>query len=565
MPAREETVTGGVFRATLALLICLAAAWAAQAQEGPRPSAAPPVPDAPPEKPDSRRWALLIGVNDYAEVRKLRFCSEDMRALAGQLVASGFPEQQIILLHDKAQRPEHRPTKAHIEGQLERVLGLVERDDLVVVAFSGHGVHFGGKSYLCPLEARLGEPETLVSMDVVYRRLRECDAALKLLLVDACREDPRPAGPKSQGPYEGTKQFAAELERPPRGILLLSSCAPGQISMEDKALGHGVFMHFLLEGLQGRADGDRNRRVSLLELYRYANRETKAYVARKYGGWQTPALKVDDLVEDFEFGVPRRPPSDPGFPLAGEGASLFEGHLDERGRLSPELARATGWAVLRGLRVTVLRLDAEQGTAVPTNPSRTLRTGDRFKLGIESPCCDLWVYVLGVGTSGKVSVLFPEGAEEHVMLRKGDQIALPPGTQRWRLSPPAGTENIRIVASPERLRWINPPELLALERGLGIGDAGDRLARHQEAQRTKSLSEVAARQGRMPTLKKPLAEALESYRSRAELRGKQKQVGLMPPPRGPEDPLRKFFLLVADAKDREPFAVDLELKHSPAP
>jgi hypothetical protein len=69
----------------------------------------------------------------------------------------------------------------------------------------------------------------------------------------------------------------------------------------------------------------------------------------------------------------------------------------------------------------------------------------------------------------------------------------------------------------------------------------------------------------MATLKKPLAEALEGYRSRAELRGKDEQVGLVPPPRGPEDPLRQFFLLVADAEDRGPFAVDLELEHLPAP
>jgi len=558
-------VIGSVFRPTLTALVCLLAMGSAQGQDSPGPSA-PRLPTAPSEKPGSKRWALLIGVTDYTAVQKLRFCGEDMRALKDRLVASGFPEKQIFLLHDKAERPERRPTKAHIERHLETVLGLLDADDLVVVAFSGHGVHFDGKSYLCPVEARLGDPDTLVSMGLVYRRLRACAAALKLLLVDACREDPRLGGPKSEGPYGGTKRFAAALARPPRGILLFSSCAPGQISMEDGALGHGVFMHFLLEGLKGRADGDRNRRVSLLELYRYANRETKAYVARKYGGWQTPALKVDDLVEDFEFGLPRRPfPSKLVFPLAGDGSSVLREHVDESGRLSPELARVTGWAALRGLRVSVLLIDAENGTTVPTHPSRTLRTGDRFKLGIESPCCDLWVYVLSVGTSGKVAVLFPETPEEHVIVRKGERIALPPGTDRWRLSPPAGTEKIRIVASPERLRWVNPRELLALKRGVAIDEAGGRLARRQQTHRSKSLAEVRARQDRMPIYERPLGDVLERYRTRAKLRGKQEQVGLLPPPSEPKEALRQFFLLVSDAEDRQPFTVDLELEHESAP
>lgn len=264
-----------------------------------------PVQGAPPEKPAADknarigRWALLVGVDDYAEAAKLQYCGADMRAMSEQLVASGFPEKQVFLLHDKAEDNKYRPMKANIERQLDLVLNLVEPGDLIVVGFSGHGVHIEGKSYLCPAETRLDEPATMVPLDAVYERLKQCPAALKLLLVDACRNDPRQGGQRSLKPTEGAKQFARSLEQLPEGILLLSSCAPGQISMEDEEFAHGVFMHYVLDGLRGQADDDANGAVSLVELYKFANRETKTHVARKFNGYQTPSLR-GDIADDFD-------------------------------------------------------------------------------------------------------------------------------------------------------------------------------------------------------------------------------------------------------------------------
>jgi uncharacterized caspase-like protein len=227
------------------------------------------------------RWALLIGVDDYAEAEKLRFCGADMQALSKQLIGSGFGEEQVFVLHDQSAQSKYRPSKANIERRLELVLGLVEQGDLVVVGFSGHGVHLNDKSYLCPEDTRLEEPGSMVSLDSVYERLQKCPAAFKLLLVDACRNDPRPGGTKSLTPTAGTKQFAKSLDRPPEGILLLTSCASGQISWEEEKFGHGVFMHYVLEGLQGAADVEHKGQVSLMELYHYANLKTKSYVSAR--------------------------------------------------------------------------------------------------------------------------------------------------------------------------------------------------------------------------------------------------------------------------------------------
>ena len=249
----------------------------------------------------SNRYALLIGVTDYAEVQPLTYCGEDMRALSDRLVMSGFPADQVFLMTDKAAEQKYRPTRNNIDRQLKLVLGLADTNDLIVVGFSGHGASLNGSSYLCPNDTRLEDPQaTMVPIDKVYDQLENCKASFKLMLVDACRNNLELPGRKALGSPHDPAQFAAKLDRPPSGIMLLSSCAAGQYSMEDKSFGHGVFMHFLLEGLAGKADPENSGQISLLDLYRYANRQTKVYVARTYNDEQTPSLKAD-LNDDFDI------------------------------------------------------------------------------------------------------------------------------------------------------------------------------------------------------------------------------------------------------------------------
>ncbi len=275
----------------LCLLTCLAAA--ALAQDAPRQIVR--------EATGPQRWALLVGVNDYAELEDLKYCGRDMRALAENLKGAGFPEDQIFLLHGEAEDPKNLPLKVNIENQLELILSLAEKDDLVLVAFSGHGMHAEGVTYLCPTEARSGDPKgSMVSLDFVYEKLEKCPAALKLLLADACRNDPRPRGKKTGEPKGDATKLAKQFERPPAGVLVLTSCDEGQVSWEDQELEHGVFTHFLLKGLAGEADGNNNGRVSLGELFEYSNLATKKHVARRWGDYQTPQL-FGRLSGVFEF------------------------------------------------------------------------------------------------------------------------------------------------------------------------------------------------------------------------------------------------------------------------
>jgi len=255
------------------------------------------------ESANGQRWALLIGVNDYAQFKKLRYCEYDVEALRDTLVGAGFPKDNVFMVSSAAKGVQNQPIRATIQRQLKVVLGMAEEGDMVVVSFSGHGIHISGRTYLCPSEANEEDPAgTMIPLTFVFDELSRCGASQKMLWIDACRNDPRRVGSR-EAHAKSLSGISRSLVSPPEGILVLASCKEGEKSWEHDEFKHGVFVHYLLEGLSGKADrqsGDRNNRVSLLELYKYANVNTKRLVAKQWMESQTPEL-FGRITGDFDI------------------------------------------------------------------------------------------------------------------------------------------------------------------------------------------------------------------------------------------------------------------------
>jgi len=113
------------------LVLCLALAWLR----------------CPAVAADGQRWAVVVGVNQYVQLEHLTFCVADARALSERLISAGFPKENVFLLIDGADAAT-QPNRANIQRQIASVLQVADEDDLVLVSFSGHGVHLDGKSGL---------------------------------------------------------------------------------------------------------------------------------------------------------------------------------------------------------------------------------------------------------------------------------------------------------------------------------------------------------------------------------------------------------------------------------
>jgi uncharacterized caspase-like protein len=234
------------------------------------------------QEPGGKKYALLVGINTYEheKLTPLRYAENDARGLSKVLQEAGY---EVVLLTGSARTRSQRPTKANIETRLKEVLGKCRRGDMALVALAGHGLQFEGKkdAFFCPVDARplARRTDSLLSLKKVYDELEESLASVKLLLVDACRNDPESSRGVDTAP------------RPPRGVAALFSCSAGEKAFETDKLGggHGVFFHFVIEGLRGKAKNAKGA-VTLHSLAEYVVEQVSDEVPKviRDGARQTP-------------------------------------------------------------------------------------------------------------------------------------------------------------------------------------------------------------------------------------------------------------------------------------
>lgn len=84
-------------------------------------------------------------------------------------------------------------------------------------------------------------------------------------------------------------QFLERLTRS-KGRAIITASRPSEVSIELEELQHGVFTYYLVEGLRGGADLNRDGIVTLQELYEYVEQRV-TQKSRAAGGNQHPVMK----------------------------------------------------------------------------------------------------------------------------------------------------------------------------------------------------------------------------------------------------------------------------------
>jgi TPR repeat protein len=212
-----------------------------------------------------KRYALLVGVREYdhADLRKLEFTENDIEELAKVLKRAGYAEVVVLTSTRGKKAPARKPTAANIRAQIKRLSGLVKQDDLLLVALAGHGLMWPvldpmtkrqkDESFFCPCDARPRSKETLdelsktmIPLGELFRSLDESGAGVRLMLVDACRNDARGAARNVD---------IDNLPRTKKGTAVLFSCKSGEKAFETEELGkgHGVFFYHVIQTMKGAA------------------------------------------------------------------------------------------------------------------------------------------------------------------------------------------------------------------------------------------------------------------------------------------------------------------------
>lgn len=224
----------------------------------------------------AKKVAFLVGVNKYKKpgFRNLAYAERDVSEMSKQLKSFGF-DVTLILGKDA--------TKTKLDTTINKLVAPLSKEDLILVMLTGHGVQrTGGDAYYCPYDANAGDDATLFSLSKLLNTTLAPNVGTKLLLIDACRNDPDPGRGRSGG-IQGKRITL------PEDTAVMFSCKSGQQSFENDEIKHGVFTYCVLQSLnEGAKNGGE---ISWLGLLSRVNRKMASADATKYipkGRRQTP-------------------------------------------------------------------------------------------------------------------------------------------------------------------------------------------------------------------------------------------------------------------------------------
>jgi uncharacterized caspase-like protein len=265
--------------------------------------------DASYKRAQGQKWAVIIGISNYKDSRiaGLRYASADAKAFHEWLISQqggGYAPSRVRLLLDS------EATAQSIRYVLFNWLKQALEEDIVTIYFAGHGSPESPDSpnnlFLLPFDANYDDVATtgFPMWDIETALKRFIKAKKVVVIADACH-----SGGVGQS-YEIARRGNRGIEINPissglqnlsrigDGVAVITASDEKQFSQESQSWGggHGVFTYFLLKGLNGEADYNKDGRVTLGELIPYLSeqvrRETKNAQSPTVAGKFDPALSI---------------------------------------------------------------------------------------------------------------------------------------------------------------------------------------------------------------------------------------------------------------------------------
>lgn len=213
-------------------------------------------------------YAVLIGNSQFpnSNLKPLHSPLLDIDGLAEELKATGrglfsAPQGEIDKLPNR--------TRSDIEKSLSKVLKKADKNDLVLIYYSGHGLP-NNKNNDLYLATQDTEDElleaTAVSFDQLYKWISQSLCKRVVIILDCCYSGM--AGLAFKG------NVAAQLENindRVAGTTLMTAASNDQVAIDRAEGGYSLFTKYLIDGLKGQADSNGNGVIGVGELFHYVS------------------------------------------------------------------------------------------------------------------------------------------------------------------------------------------------------------------------------------------------------------------------------------------------------
>ena len=250
---------------------------------------------------DGQVFAVVVGIENYQPdekgkpvLPKVDYARQDAGGFA-QALKSIYPEDKldITLLIDG------QATSSSLDYRLKQTIETLSADDLFIFYYAGHGFHGAGGNRVTAWDSQAFniEGSTLLLREKVGDRLAASGCKRALGFVDACASD--------FAPLVRARDVVSEMDAGELKAFLSSatyhalflSCQPGQKSYPSSEHSHGVWTYFLLQALNGQAEGalGPGRYLTATSLQDYLRKEVPRYLTNRSTekGNQIPRAIID--------------------------------------------------------------------------------------------------------------------------------------------------------------------------------------------------------------------------------------------------------------------------------
>ena len=234
-------------------------------------------------------YAVIVGVATYNHMSSLRYTDDDAYHLYAFLKSpegGAIPDDHISILIDDA------ATKKNIARDISATFAKADENDVIMLYMSGHGL----EGAFVP--ADFDGSNNLFAYDDILNLIDASRAKHKIYITDACHSGSMYA---SKTPYQlALTDFYSRFSKSSGGTAVITSSKSDEVSLEYSGMRHGVFSHYLIQGLKGDANKNDDHLVTVEELFNYIYLNVRHHTNNS----QTPAI-YGDYDKDMPVGVIR--------------------------------------------------------------------------------------------------------------------------------------------------------------------------------------------------------------------------------------------------------------------
>ncbi len=227
------------------------------------------------ETEEVKIWSVVVGVSTYQHMPALRFTDDDAYRFYAFLKSpegGALHNDQIRLLIDED------ATRNNILSALQETLLKADENDVIVFYYSGHGL----EGSFIPVD--YDGFNNRVLHDEIKQVFEKSKAKHKIIFADACYSGSLLA---MKSVVNNTlEKYYGSFRDSKGGLAFFTSSQGEEISLEDGGLRQGIFTHFLIRGLNGEADVNQDKIVTIQEIADFVSKGVRKYTAKV----QTPVL-----------------------------------------------------------------------------------------------------------------------------------------------------------------------------------------------------------------------------------------------------------------------------------